>query len=303
MNFIIYGGALSGQLICDYLKHNGHNILGIIDKKILKCDFHNSLVSDINQIPLKTLKNCDEIVVALGSYDEALKIQEYILEYLLNNEITKCLVTTVHNQKYSWQYKKAYSLALIEQNSALAKKGYFLSRRLQLPIDNSHRPLPWYTYPCIDFLEKRLNPKWSVFEYGSGYSTLWWATKVNKVVSVESDKNWYNAVSLKKLDNMQIYLQTESYDYINTVSKGSPYDIICIDGVYRNECVKKAINNLTQDGVIVFDNSDRTNDYKEGLQYLRNNGFKELEFIGLGTINDYEWQTSIFYREGNILNL
>ena len=45
-----------------------------------------------------------------------------------------------------------------------------------MPIDKNSNPLPWVTYGFIDFISERLNKSIDVFEYGSGNSTLWYAT-------------------------------------------------------------------------------------------------------------------------------
>lgn len=49
---------------------------------------------------------------------------------------------------------------------------------------------PWYTYPAISFLKDILDSQWKVFEYGSGYSTLFFKNKVNQLVTIEHDKEW-----------------------------------------------------------------------------------------------------------------
>jgi hypothetical protein len=38
--------------------------------------------------------------------------------------------------------------------------------------------------------------------------------------------------------------------------------------------------------------------YGEGLQYLKQLGFRELNFGGLGPLNGYGWTTSVLYRPG-----
>ena len=63
-----------------------------------------------------------------------------------------------------------------------------------------------------------------------------------------------------------------------------------------------SINYLTEKGVLICDNSDRKR-YEEGFKYLKRNGFKRLEFQGHGPINIESWETSIFYREKNCLDI
>jgi hypothetical protein len=65
----------------------------------------------------------------------------------------------------------------------------------RLPVDAHGEPLPWYSYAAIHFLEKRLPEGLAVFEFGSGYSTIWWARRSRVVHACEHDAGWYGKVS------------------------------------------------------------------------------------------------------------
>jgi len=71
-----------------------------------------------------------------------------------------------------------------------------------------HSPLndeiPWLTLKAIKWLEKNLKPNMTVFEYGSGGSTIFIAKRVSKIVSVEHDSFWYNKV-LEVMKEKSIY--------------------------------------------------------------------------------------------------
>jgi hypothetical protein len=57
-------------------------------------------------------------------------------------------------------------------------------------VDASGDPLPWITYPAIDFLSQFDFSEASVFEWGSGFSTLWWSKRCKQIASVESNSPW-----------------------------------------------------------------------------------------------------------------
>src|SRR5258707_11961351 len=42
----------------------------------------------------------------------------------------------------------------------------------------SNKPLPWVTYPFIEFIAERLKNNLEIFEFGCGNSTLYYADKV-----------------------------------------------------------------------------------------------------------------------------
>ena len=54
--------------------------------------------------------------------------------------------------------------------------------------------MPWISFAAVDFLENVLNGNMVVFEYGAGGSTLFFAKRVKRVVSVEHDPGWYREV-------------------------------------------------------------------------------------------------------------
>ena len=79
-------------------------------------------------------------------------------------------------------------------SSYLRRAGWFESYRARAPVDVSGAPIPLLTYPAIEFLARRVDSSSSVFEYGSGSSTLSWANRVKHVESVEHDERWYGRI-------------------------------------------------------------------------------------------------------------
>lgn len=64
---------------------------------------------------------------------------------------------------------------------------------------------PWYTFPAIKFLKDIIKPNWAVFEYGSGYSTLFFKKHVQQLVSVEHNEEWYTVIR-NECQNLDIHL-------------------------------------------------------------------------------------------------
>ncbi|RAX52078.1 hypothetical protein CCY99_07985 [Helicobacter sp. 16-1353] len=73
-------------------------------------------------------------------------------------------------------------------------------------VDKNGNPIPWYTYPAIEFLGNLDFSKKNILEYGSGNSSLFWAKRAKMVVSIENDREWFKEVASKKLPNQEIYL-------------------------------------------------------------------------------------------------
>lgn len=207
---------------------------------------------------------------------------------------------TMLRQKSEPTFLRAAQLLLFR--SALAQRGWMVSRRKSQSIDATGNPLPWYTYPAIRFLENRLPNGLDVLEFGSGNSTLWWTARAKSVLSIETDPVWAELVRTRISSNALIRL-TKEEDFLQTVqSVERKFDVIVIDGAARNACAGFVSELITESGVVIWDNSDR-DEYAPGFKLLLKQGFKRVDFIGMGPINIYEWSTSIFYRHNNFLNL
>ena len=187
----------------------------------------------------------------------------------------------------------------------LEEIGWFRSVVERLPVDRDGNSLPWFTYPAIFFLSSKIKPEMVVFEYGSGNSTLWWGKQVSSVTSYEHDLEWYNSLRGRIPSNVE-YLHCELI-YGGEYSKAilryvNRFDIVVIDGRDRVNCAKNSLGALRDNGVIVWDNSDRGK-YEEGYSYLILHGFRRLDFKGNGPINVDGWITSIFYRDNNCFGI
>jgi hypothetical protein len=187
----------------------------------------------------------------------------------------------------------------------LYEDGWFRSHREQSSVNLAGEPIPWITYPAIDFIRKRLKPDMAVFEFGSGGSTKWWGRRVRRVLSVEHDLAWYESVSSSLDDNINIVHIALEYDgdyskYI--LNYFECFDVVVIDGRDRVNCIKNCLRALTSNGVVILDNSDRPQ-YKDGVDFLLLNGFKKIEFIGLCPIVNFKSETAVFYRTLNVFGI
>lgn len=175
----------------------------------------------------------------------------------------------------------------------LCKKfGHSKSKQLRQPIDADGNPIPWYTYPATEYLRQLDLTGKSVFEFGSGNSTLFWCQRARHVTAVESNKEWYQHCNKFLKKNMVLKLAISKQDYLNAmVQAGSKFDIIIIDGDYRTECARACLDYLSPSGLIILDNADW---FPETANLLRSSDLVQINFSGFGPINDYTWTTSLF---------
>ncbi|WP_018617638.1 hypothetical protein [Spirosoma luteum] len=207
----------------------------------------------------------------------------------------------------------------INKDSYLVDQGWFLSIRTGKSVGGQGQPIPWLTYPFINFIEPRLKKSMTMYEFGCGNSTLWFAERVGSVQSVEHDKEWYEAIAPKLPSNVKLTLEEivsdETYSsitfmavsdetsYSSVVSHtGQLYDIILVDGVYRANSIAHSVHSLKEGGVIILDNVDYV-ESQECKNYMEKDGFKRLDFWGMCPIVHHDSCTAIFYKENNCLNI
>ena len=120
------------------------------------------------------------------------------------------------------------ALPLLARYGYLKESGWLKSRNAGVPVDKQDRPLPWFTYPSIDFLKDRVSKEMDVFEYGAGNSTLWWADRVGQVVTCEHDENWYERMLDLVPDNVDLHhLSVDGGEYAAMISRHqSEFDIV-----------------------------------------------------------------------------
>jgi hypothetical protein len=168
-------------------------------------------------------------------------------------------------------------------------------------LDKKGLPLPWLTYPAIEYLTQFDLSQRIIFEYGSGNSSLFWASRAKEVISIESDPIWFSKIRKSCPPNLRLLLATEEEEYISSIAReGNKFDLIVIDGKWRNNCMRICSSFLNDEGIIILDNSDRH--YSEARN-LRSCGFFQIDFTGFSPINAYTSTTSMFVRASSHLQL
>ena len=161
--------------------------------------------------------------------------------------------------------------------------------------DRNGLVLPWFTRSFLDVLVTWDTKNWDVFEWGSGYSTIWLAANCHSVTSIETYKEWVDDVS-KELNNRNLHnaivkyregeLSTdpiknpspflswtgstaypweyslgergENSPYVNAIDEDDKlYDCIIIDGYHRNTCAKHILKHLKPGGIVILDNANQ----------------------------------------------
>ncbi len=185
--------------------------------------------------------------------------------------------------------------------------------------------VPWLPYLATKYIGG-LNLR-SVFEWGSGGSTLFFASLgVDTLVSVEHDSEWYGkvaeefrAIGIPFIHRLLIpyevgeigpdkanpmHYKSGSTElgpvnfkrYASIIDHYDKFDLILIDGMARASCLYHAISHVKPGGCIVLDNVGDRPYYLAQTDYLFGNyesGWERIVFSGYGPILDYQWSTLI----------
>lgn len=109
--------------------------------------------------------------------------------------------------------------------------------------------MPWYTLPCLQWLKQQDVSKWEVFEYGAGYSTIWWRLNSKIVRSIDDSEIWADAMGTWFTKNKDTYTSRIIVDYHR-----STIDCVVIDGAWRKDCLFDSYQYVRQGGCIIIDN-------------------------------------------------
>lgn len=128
---------------------------------------------------------------------------------------------------------------------------------------------PWYTHGMLTEIDKWNLKDKKILEWGSGWSTVYWAYHCKEVKAIETNLDWFIAVSdyLKttSLTNWEIIYRDcnegdqDKIDIYTKIPMDKSYlyfyapDIVCIDGVLRHECLVKSLT-LERPLTIIHDN-------------------------------------------------
>lgn len=140
---------------------------------------------------------------------------------------------------------------------------------------------PWLPKILIDTFDTWETKGWKMWEYGSGFSTSWFAQRVEHLWSMEHDNNWHcaakRACEKKGLsEKTTLMLEDLKGDYTSKICsfpKGF-FDCVLIDGRRRVDTFLAALPKTSK--VIILDNALRPK-YSSVIRHMKT---KENEWVG-----------------------
>jgi hypothetical protein len=141
-----------------------------------------------------------------------------------------------------------------------------------MAYEKTHPDAPWLTAHAIAFLEDWLRPEDTGAEWGSGRSTLWFAQRIARLLSIEHNREWYlrvrSRLDMSGIPNVDLHLcpvqaspddGTPPPEYLLPVAslQNECLDFALVDGIFRDACVRAVMPKLKPGGLLVLDNANR----------------------------------------------
>jgi predicted O-methyltransferase YrrM len=171
-------------------------------------------------------------------------------------------------------------------STLITQPGYFYRRLQVMVFQLTHPGAPWLTQEAVSFLARNLRPEMRGFEWGSGRSTIWLAERVNRLVSVEHDPQWYEAICSSAAARNVDYRLAQGADYARQIGEfpDEYFDFVLVDGEFREACLRAAAPKVRRGGLLILDNADYEFDTSALFEYDRQ------------ATHNGVWRTDIFVR-------
>jgi len=217
------------------------------------------------------------------------------------------IFTPIKNHFPYWVYDsiRRFGTAILGPLIYAFGSGYVRSSLKRAAVTKTGEPIPWYTYPSIDFLKVRDFKKRNILEFGGGQSTLWWAKRAEKVITLEGDQDWYFYLKNKCPKNVELHhvIQQSRHESVKSVNrvlnsnKYTSFDVIIIDGLYRENMIPISMQLLSIDGIIICDDSENYSFH----ELFKDTGLMRVDFFGNvpGVILPHT--TSIYFKPSSFV--
>jgi len=132
-----------------------------------------------------------------------------------------------------------------------------------------HPEEPWLTPEANRLLDGLLRKTDRAIEFGSGRSTIWFAKRVQHLISVETDRTWYERIrarlSEEGLSNVDYrHCPTEgawkppNREWLDLLGelREEECEFVLVDGPHRDHCAMCALEVLRIGGILALDNAN-----------------------------------------------
>lgn len=170
--------------------------------------------------------------------------------------------------------------------------GFVAATDADAPTDAQGNWMPLFTYPCIEYIRQFDLRTKTVFEWGSGASTLYWMQRAASVTSVENNPQWHERISRMTNGAVRLILEESDRFPFRIRDEAGAFDVIVIDAFgYRYDCAVEATRKLAPGGMIILDNAEW---HPMTAEMLKKSGLIQVDFSGFKATESHTSTTSVF---------
>lgn len=133
---------------------------------------------------------------------------------------------------------------------------------------------------------------------------LWWASGGGTFVTIESSGAWAEEIRSTRMEAdvdsrctvVEVTSPSSAVRYLYYLPP-QRFDVGDVGVEPRTDVADSLRNRLVDEGIVVWGNADRV-EHTRGSQELDAQGFRRLDFDGLGPVSPCPWQTSVLGRCG-----
>ena len=153
---------------------------------------------------------------------------------------------------------------------------------------------------AVRHLNELVAKTWNVFEFGSGYSTVWLSRRCQSLTSLEHDEDYYDRVkallAAQRSDNCTLLLRAlDQFPAEIAAYPEQSFDLVIVDCAgegLRLDCIEASVSKVKVGGYLLLDDSDRS---KYRLVDSRLAGWEARRMVGWLPSYLHAAETS-FYR-------
>lgn len=145
---------------------------------------------------------------------------------------------------------------------------YLVNRARVWLHERRHKQTPWFTSESVLLLDRLLRRSDVGIEWGSGRSTVWFARRVHRLISIEHVPEWRQKVEqmLAVVNLTNVDLRLAEYDAHSEST--SPYvcvleelptesvDFAVVDGMARDQITMGLLDKIRPGGLLILDNAN-----------------------------------------------
>ena len=170
--------------------------------------------------------------------------------------------------------------------------GFAASARSRASFLGDGQPIPLMSYSLIEYLMGIDFSAFDILEIGGGNSTLFWASRGKRLLTLEHDPAWLQRMASEPRDNVEVLAIKQSEYSSRLAALSRTFDMIIIDcAANRYACAVASRGKLNAGGMVILDNSDW---YPNAAEELRDQGLIQIDFPDFRPDHWYRCNTSIF---------